>query len=242
MKLLKRIHFISQDIGDFINSKDGWIFYIIVIGLTFGFSNNNIQKYLSGILNFNFYDIVGLNIDYDLSQKIIDTRIVNISAIFSISFVIIGFLINNLKKYSEDTYDMIYKNIKLFPILYTSLTVISCLIIVSLLRNSLNPNTFNNLIVWGTFLIILILFLIGYLFKKVIFQIKPSNVYKYFFHEIREAAERVNWGYKPTKSKEKLAELKLSLEERLMSSSASGDTENLKLILNIYEEICLLDL
>jgi hypothetical protein len=239
---MKKLNFILQDFIDFTNSSDSWLFYIPLIGLSFFICKNSIHECLISTFKFNFYEYSNLKFDVELAKNIIDTRIVNISAVFSISFVIIGFSINNLKKINEDTYDMIYRNIKLFPILYISLTVIGCLIIISLLRNTLNPITFRNSVIWGTSLIIIVLFLIGFLFNRVILHIKLKNVYEYFYNDIKRVSERIKWNYNTRKNREKLDDIKSNLNDRMNSAVSSGDNENLVYLLDVIRKVSLFNL
>ena len=137
---------------------------------------------------------------------------------------------------------MIYRNIRLFPTLYLSLTIIGVLIVLSLYRGSFSSITFINTVVWGTVLILLTLFMIGRLFSRVIEHIKPKNVYRYYFLEIKRIAKRVRNNFKVEKNRNRLEEMKVGLEERLLFASARGDTEGLKHILFVYEEISKLDI
>lgn len=236
----KRIFFAFQDLKNYTYKGSSWFFYVFFIGFSFFLCNYKFQNYLSQYFNCNIYNLI--KIDFDLAQKLMDTSIVSISAIFSISFIIIGFLISILQKYYEDFYDLIYNNIKLFPILYISLSLIGFLIIISSFRQSINPSTFINTSVWGIFLIIIILFFIGYLFNKVIFHIKSKNVYNYISNEIKKYAIRVKYNYKTEKNKKEFTEMKAILQKRLFYVSTIGDIENLDNILSVYEDISLLDI
>ena len=177
-----------------------------------------------------------------MAFDLIESSIGVIATIFSIAFVIIGFLISNLRAYKEATYDMIYRNIKLFPTLYISLTTIGFLILLSMFRESFNSQTFINIVVWGIVLIIFTLFMISNLFGKVIEHIKPKNVYNYYFLEIKKIAKKVHHNFKIEKNRTRLDEMKVGLEERLVSASSKGDTESLNHILSVYDEISQLDI
>jgi hypothetical protein len=235
LKLLHQILFGFQDFDDFTKSSKSWFLYIILITISFILCNNKLQTTLSEFIDINIYNT--LKVDFKLACNLIDSSIGIIATIFSIGFIIIGFLISNLKSHQEDTYDLIYKNIRLFPTLYLSLTIIGTLVIISLLRDSLKLSTFINMVIWGTFLIIVTLFLIGRLFIKIIEHIKPKNVYHYYFLEIRKIAKRVHHNFKIKKNRIKMNEMKVSLDERLSSASSKGEIENLNYILSIFEEI-----
>lgn len=242
LMILKQLPFYWQEFNYFAKSGKSWPLYLLLILLSFFLCNFRMHHYLSELINLNLYSLLNLNISIELAFNIIESSIVVIATIFSIAFIIIGFLISNLRAYTEDTYDMIYRNIRLFPTLYISLTTIGFLIILSLFRESFNPNTFINIVVWGIVLIILTLFMIGNLFSKVIEHIKPKNVYNYYFLEIKKIAKKVHHNFKVDKNRKRLDEMKVSLEERLISASAKGDTDSLNHILSVYEEISKLDI
>lgn len=241
-KFWQRMHFLLQDFNDFAKSSKSWKLYIFLILLSFSFCNCKLQNYLTYYFDFNFYNFSGIKVGFELACKMIDSSIGFVAAIFSIAFIIIGFLISTIKSHQEDTYDMIYKNILLFPTLYLSLTIMGFLMVFSLLRDSLNSITFINIVLWETFLIIVTLFRIGILFIKVIEHIKPKNVYNYYFLEIKKIAKRVHHNFKAEKNRKRLEEMKVSLEERLLNASANGETESLNHILSVYEEISKLEI
>jgi hypothetical protein len=241
-KLLKQLPFHIQEFNYFAKSGKSWPLYFVIMLLSFFLCNFRIHRFLSELINLNFYSLLSLNISINLAFDLIESSIGVIATIFSIAFVIVGFLISNLRAYKEDTYDMIYRNIKLFPTLYISLTTIGFLIILSLFRESFNPNTFINIVVWGIVLIILTLFMIGNLFSKVIEHIKPKNVYNYYFLEIKKIATKVHHNFKIEKNRRRLDEMKVGLEERLVSASGKGDIDSLNHILSVYEEISQLDI
>ena len=241
-KKLKQLPFYLQEFNYFAKSGKSWPLYLALIFLSFTLCRYSIHFLLSELINLNLYSLLNLNISIELAFDIIESSIGVIATIFSIAFVIVGFLISNLRAYKEDTYDMIYRNIKLFPTLYISLTTIGFLIIISLLRENFEPNTFVNMVVWGIVLIILVLFMIGNLFSKVIEHIKPKNVYNYYFLEIKKIATKVHHKFKIEKNRKRLDEMKVSLEERLVSASAKGDTDSLNHILSVYEEISQLEI
>lgn len=241
-KTLKQTPFYLQEFNYFAKSGKSWPLYLALIFLSFSLCSYSIHYLLYELINVNLYSFLNLNISINLAFDIIESSIGVIATIFSIAFVIVGFLISNLRAYKEDTYDMIYRNIKLFPTLYISLTTIGFLIIISLLRENFEPNTFVNMVVWGIVLIIIVLFMIGNLFSKVIEHIKPQNVYNYYFLEIKKIANKVHQKFKIEKNRKRLDEMKVSLEERLVTASAKGDTDSLNHILSVYEEISQLEI
>lgn len=119
----------------------------------------------------------------DLFFEIIDHRINNIVTITSISLVVVGFLINNIREKSKDTYELLFEETLLYPIVYFILTVITYLIIVSFVRNSFDVSNIyklHNLLLIGMLLILFVIFLIGYLFSKIFLITNPANLTELF--------------------------------------------------------------
>ncbi len=237
ISLWKKIPYAWQDFIDYAKLEKSWWIYLLIVFISYSLCLNIIQSKIFILLGFSLYDSLDFKINHELASNILTSGLSLIATIFSIAFVIVGFLISSLKSYQEDTYDMIYKNIRLFPTLYISLTIIGSLVLFSLLRDSLNCATFVNLVVWGTFLILINLFIIGSLFVKVIAHIKPSYVYHYYFIELKKVSDRLNGGFKINKNKRKLEEMKVSLDERLSNASSNGEIDNLSHILSVIEEI-----
>ena len=215
----------------FTHSSSAWYFYIILISVIFILSTDTIRELLFGSFFFNPYKYFGNPPSKEILFQLIDTRIINISAIFSISFIIIGFLINNLKKYSHSSYDLIYKNIKLFPILYSSLSLIGLLILISLFRNSFSYQSLLNIIYLGTFLILTVILLIGFLFKRVIDHINPQKVLVHYELEILRLLRRNRRG---SNNNAEIRERKRELDELFVAACRSGSMSEIDNIREIY--------
>jgi len=84
------------------------------------------------------------------------------------TLAVVGFLMSNLAVKESFAYKILFKNSRLYPIIYFILSVIGSLMIISLLRDSINDNIYSKLVITGTYLVLLVLFLIGYLFRSII--------------------------------------------------------------------------
>lgn len=136
------------------------LFVIVLFSLCFidfGFYNINNKLYLGFI-----------KIDGDFVKTFIDQRISNIATITSISLVVVGFLINNIKEKSKETYELLFRETYLYPIIYLILSSIAILLISTFLRESICIGRFSNMIVLSLVLILAILVCIGKLFSKLL--------------------------------------------------------------------------
>ena len=109
-----------------------------------------------------------LDFDVALAKSIIDQRTTNIAAITSISLVVVGFLLTNLALKSPLTIKILFKESYLYLTVYLVFSTIICLILLSTFRDTLDPYVFTRTVLAGTYLCILILILIGYLFSNII--------------------------------------------------------------------------
>jgi hypothetical protein len=225
-----------EDFQDFVLSKDSWPFYLLIIGISFLFCQQGFHEFVAASTGVSLTQM-GFVVDPTLAKSIVGSSVSYIGQIFAISFVIIGFLINNLKRYGEETYDMIYRQIRLFPILYVSLTLIGMLIMFSLFQDGFRPRTFANIAIWGSFGILVVITLIGYLFRKIVYQIKPRFVYEFYFKEIQKASIRIEANYQVSRNISKYNQIQRSLENRFLTACQNGDEENLSYILEVYDRI-----
>lgn len=109
-----------------------------------------------------------LDFDAALAKSIIDQRTTNIAAITSISLVVVGFLLTNLALKSPLTIKILFKESYLYLTVYLVFSTIICLILLSTFRDTLDPYVFTRTVLAGTYLCIVILILIGYLFSNII--------------------------------------------------------------------------
>lgn len=134
---------------------------------------------VSSFINFEILNVI--EFDSNIAKSIIDTRTTNLAAIISMSLVVVGFLITNLAMKSSTTIKLLFKKSYIYFTLYLTFSTISCFIILSNLRNTLNDFVFSRAVLAGTYLCVLILFLIGILFRNIIHftdELKISNMLK----------------------------------------------------------------
>jgi hypothetical protein len=113
-----------------------------------------------------FLDFIVL--DDSTAATIIDQRTSNVATIISMTLAVIGLLLGNLAIKDGKSYKMAFVKSRLYFIIYYTLTVIICLIVISTLRNTLSKDCFNRLVLGGTYLAISIPFAIAYLFRTII--------------------------------------------------------------------------
>ena len=166
---------------NYISDKEQWWVILLFVLIVFAFSS-----LFSSIDFLNF-----INLKDETSRILVDQRTTNIATIISITLVVVGFLINNLAVKSSLTYKLLFKKSYLYPTIYLTLSTIGCFIIVSTLRDTKIPFfDFSRAVLAGTYLVFIILFLIGFLFRTIIQFTNDKEIsgmlHKQFMNEARE--------------------------------------------------------
>jgi len=166
---------------NYISDKEQWWVVLLFVVIVFAFSS-----LFSGIDFLNF-----INLKDETSRILVDQRTTNIATIISITLVVVGFLINNLAVKSSLTYKLLFKKSYLYPTIYLTLSTIGCFIIVSTLRDTHIPFfDFSRAVLAGTYLVFIILFLIGFLFRTIIQFTNDKEIsgmlHKQFMNEAKE--------------------------------------------------------
>ena len=117
-----------------------------------------------------------MHIPVDTSRIIIDQRATNLATIFSITLVVIGWLLTNLSIRESLSFQLLFKKTYLYPIFYFISTLIGCLILFSLLRHESFINL-GNVVIAGSILIIIALILITFLFIRFIDVVDAAFIY-----------------------------------------------------------------
>lgn len=86
----------------------------------------------------------------------------------SLTLVVVGFLINNLAVKDPITYRLLFRKAFIYPVTYLILSTVGAFIFVSTLKDQISEYFFVRIVTAGTYLVFLVLFLIGMLFRKVI--------------------------------------------------------------------------
>lgn len=165
-------------LGFISESKNGWFvfFGVLLIFIISPFIDISI---------LNFFEIKS-----ETAVYIVDQRTANIATIISITLVVVGFILNNLAVKSALVYRLLFKKSLLYPIIYLTLSTIGCFIAVSTLRDSLPSFEFTRVVLAGTYLALLILFLIAFLFRAVFNFSNDKYIAKIIEDELmREARE-----------------------------------------------------
>lgn len=150
-----------KHIWDYICSSNGyWVIFIIMSVLLLCFALVPLLDVLS------FINII--KISPKTANILVDQRTGNIAAIISITLVVVGFLISNLAIKGTVSYKLMFKKTKLYSIFYYTISLMILMFIVSSLRETIASDFFVRLVVVCTYLSILGLCLVGYLFKRLI--------------------------------------------------------------------------
>lgn len=120
---------------------------------------------LGQLINPEF--IQWMHISTETARTIVDQRITNLATVFSITLVVIGWLLTNLSVRESLSFQLLFKKTYLYPIFYFISTLTGCLLICSLLRHESFINL-QNIVIAGTLLIVLALILITFLFVRFI--------------------------------------------------------------------------
>lgn len=151
-----RLNFVSAYLG-FLSQRDKWwlvLIHVLVLLLLFTF------------LRFEWFMFV--EFADKTAATLIDQRASNVATIISMTLAVIGLLLGNLAIKDNQTYQLLFIKSRLYLILYYTLSVICCLIVISTLRDTVPKAIFEQFVLAGTYLALFILFGIGYLFRTII--------------------------------------------------------------------------
>jgi len=143
-------------------------YYVILLTLSVFFFTQ-----LMDIEFLNFLEIS----DEDI-KPLIESRTTNIVTLISVTFAVIGFLIANLAIKDSYIYNLIFINSRFFSITYFVLTLIACFIILSTLKGQISTEQLKRIFVAGSYLIILAICCIGYLFTRLIIYTNDKYLHK----------------------------------------------------------------
>jgi len=154
---VSKVQIFKNTFRNLFTHKNCWILVLLSVIVCFA---------IAPFVQVSFFNFLTLN--FDSAKIIVDQRASNIATIISISLVVVGFLINNLAVKSPITYKLLFKRSLLYFTIYLTLSTIGCFIMASLLRDTLGEFAFTRIVITGCYLALAILFLIGYLFRKII--------------------------------------------------------------------------
>jgi hypothetical protein len=143
---------------------------------------------IASIVDLSFLNFIKIN--GSTAKILVDQRTGNIAAITAITLVVVGFLINNLAVKESFAYRLLFKHSYLYPTIYLTLSTVGCFFITSTLRDQLNETSFINTVLAGTYLAIVILILIGFLFKTIIEFTNDRTIKKLLHEELMIEAKR----------------------------------------------------
>lgn len=154
-----------RKVSNFFSSRNNWIWIFILVTIFF---------IIPIFLDFPVFNIITFN--KDTVRSLVDQRTTNIATIISISLVVVGFLINNLAIKSPVTYKLLFNRSLLYLTIYLTLSTIFLFIIISTIRDTIPELIYAKLVLAGTYLSLIILFLIGVLFRKIIYFTNEKEI------------------------------------------------------------------
>lgn len=150
---------------NYLSRRENWlVVFLHVTALLF----------ILGFLKLDFFSFI--NLEKKTAEILIDQRTSNVATIISMTLAVIGLLLGNLAIKDNQTYKLLFVNSRLYLILYYTLSVIFCLIVISTLRDTILEPYFQSFVVAGTYLALLILVGIGYLFSSIINFTNASKI------------------------------------------------------------------
>ncbi|OIP82246.1 MAG: hypothetical protein AUK44_08290 [Porphyromonadaceae bacterium CG2_30_38_12] len=162
------------------NNKNWWIISVIVFIIFFFLQFINIP-----LLNF-------ISIKEDTVKSLIENRTTNIVTLISVTFAVIGFLIANLAIKDSYTYNILFKKSSFFPVVYFALSLIVMFILLSTLKDSFLPIYNARTLIVGSFLLICVIFCVGYLFTQLVKFTNHKHILKLTKNEfLKEAKENL---------------------------------------------------
>ena len=142
---------------DFISDYNRWYIVALCVFLIF------FTLHLIKIPFLNF-----ITVEEATLKTLINSRTTNIVTMISVTFAVIGFLIANLAIKESFTYNLLFKKSTFFPVVFIALSLMASFIILSTFSDSLPVDYQKNTLLVGSYLILVVIFLIGYLFTKLI--------------------------------------------------------------------------
>lgn len=143
--------------------------------------------WISRFINIEFLNFITLK--KESAVGIVDQRTSNVATIISMTIAVIGFLISNIAVKESFAYRLLFERSRLYTVIYFILSTIACLICISALRETIKDDfIYVRLIITGTYCVVLILFLIGLLFRRIIRFTNSKEIQEMFHSEmIKEA-------------------------------------------------------
>lgn len=155
-------------------------YYVIILTLSVFF-----LVQLMDIDSLNFLEIS----DEDI-KPLIESRTTNIVTLISVTFAVIGFLIANLAIKDSYIYNLIFINSRFFSITYFVLTLIACFIILSTLKSQIPTDHVKRIFVTGTYLILIAICCIGYLFTRLIMYTNDKYLHKIIKEDFSQESKK----------------------------------------------------
>jgi hypothetical protein len=158
---------------NFFVSKRSWI--AIIPGTLITFVLFSLVSWLfKELYYFHFFYFIKLK--YETAVSLLDGRLANIATIMSINFAVVGFLFSNLASKNKESYQIMASETKLYPIIYFGLSLVASLTLLSLFRDTMSPHLFISAVTLGIYLILAMLFFIGFLFKNLLQFTNPDHM------------------------------------------------------------------
>lgn len=171
----------TENLRSFVKNSSNWYIVTTVVFVIF---------FCLQFINIPFLNF--LYIEENNIKPLIENRTTNIVTLISVTFAIIGFLIANLAIKESYTYNILFKKSPFFPVVYLALSLIVAFIVLSTLKDTLPIDYQSRTFIVGTYLIILVVFCIGYLFVQLVKFTNHKHILELVRKEfIRESKENL---------------------------------------------------
>jgi hypothetical protein len=132
-----------------------------------------------------------MKLDKESVPIMLDQRISNLATIISLTLVIFSLLINNIAVKETFAYRILFRHSYLYFTLFFALTVIGVLILATNFRHYNDEIIVRRIAVAASILAVIILFLIGVLFVRLIFFLDTNEIHKIYRAELHTEAIRL---------------------------------------------------
>jgi hypothetical protein len=178
--LFKKPHseFYDLCLEKFFSKQQWWLIALLTIFIF----------WVSRFINIDFLNFITLK--KESAVGIVDQRSSNVATIISMTIAVIGFLIGNIAVKESFAYRLLFERSRLYTVIYFILSTIGCLICISALRETITDDfIYVRLIITGTYCVVLILFLIGFLFRRIIRFTNSKEIQEMFHNEMINEAK-----------------------------------------------------
>lgn len=152
-------------LSDFLNKPATIFCFVILLSLTLAILNLKLTFDYSGTI---FYWLNCIEVSPHFAKELITENVANTGAIVALSFVIIGFLFEVIREKTGRDLETLIRATYLYTSLSVSLVSLVYMVILNLMKESLAETALKNLAISSSYLVLIVLMLIGVQFHSLI--------------------------------------------------------------------------